>query len=58
MEGINEAVIKQLNEQKGGKDVLPLWKRIWSAYQKDGVSGVDAVLTDLTNRASHQEEGT
>ena len=55
MEGINEAVVRQLKEHKGGEDVLPLWKKLWSAYQKDGATGVDAVLAELTNRTADQE---
>jgi len=52
MEGINEAVVRQLKEQKGGEDVLPLWKKLWSAYHKDGAAGVDAVLAELKTRTS------
>ena len=55
MEGINEAVVRQLKEHKGGEDVLPLWKKLWSAYQKDGATGVDAVLAELKTRTSDKE---
>ncbi len=55
MDGINEAVVKQLKEQKGGEDVLPLWKKLWKAYQQDGSRGVDDVLGQLLHSSDEKE---
>ena len=55
MEGINDAVVRQLKEQKGGKDILPLWHEIWKAYQQDGVRAVDELLNQLLNPPSETE---
>lgn len=55
MEGINEAVVRQLKEQKGGKDVLPLWDKIWKAYQQEGVRAVDELLTLLLDPSGETE---
>ena len=47
MDGINDAVVKQLKEQKGGEDILPLWEKIWRSYQEDGTRGLDNLLAEL-----------
>ena len=52
MDGVNDAVVKQLKERKGGEDVLPLWEGLWTAYQGKGLEGVNAVINDLLNTAS------
>jgi len=56
MDGINEAVVKQLKEQKGAKDVLPLWEKLWSAYQQDGTRGVDDFLSQLMAPSPDSED--
>lgn len=55
MDGINEAVVKQLIEQKGGEDVLPLWDKLWKAYQQEGASGVDEFLNHILKPSGEQE---
>ncbi len=55
MEGIDQAVVAQLQAQKGGEKVLPLWKRLWKAYQQTGGQGVDDVLRQLTEASSGEE---
>ena len=55
MDGINEAVVKQLKEQKGCEDVLALWKKLWEAYQQDGIQGVDNVLGQLLHSPGEEE---
>ena len=47
MQGINEAVARQLRERKGGDDILPLWRELWRAYSDEGAAGVDEVIAEL-----------
>ena len=55
MDGIDQAVIKQLKAQKGGDEVLPLWKNLWKAYQQEGAQGVDDMLSELAKPSDEQE---
>ena len=55
MDGIDQAVIKQLKAQKGGDEVLPLWKSLWKASQQDGAQGVDDMLSELAKPSDEQE---
>jgi hypothetical protein len=55
MDGIDQAVTKQIEAQKGGDEVLPLWKDLWRAYQQDGAEGVDDVLNQLLKASVGQE---
>ena len=55
MDGIDRAVIKQLKAQKGGEDVLPLWKNLWKAYQQEGAQGVDDMLSALAKPSDEQK---
>ena len=54
MDGINDAVVKQLKEQKGGDDILPLWEKIWSAYQNEGTRGLDELLGKLLQTGGNE----
>jgi len=55
MDGIDQAVTKQLKAQKGGDDVLPLWKNLWRAYQQEGAQGVDDLLSQLLKPSDGQD---
>ena len=55
MEGINEAVLRQLKEQKCGKDILRLWDKLWKSYQQDGIGGVDEFLSRLLEPSGEKE---
>ncbi len=54
MQGINEAVVRQLKEQKGSEDVQLLWDKLWKAYQQEGNDGVDAFLNHLLDPSGEQ----
>jgi len=47
MQGIYEAVKRQLEERRGGADLLPLWDDLWHAYRDAGAAGVDECLRRL-----------
>lgn len=55
MDGINDAVVRQLKWQKGGEDVLPLWGELWKAYQQEGVRGIDELLNRLLDPSDESE---
>ena len=55
MEGINQAVVRQLKEQKDGGNVLLLWDKLWKSYQQDGIGGVDEFLSRLLEPSSEKE---
>jgi hypothetical protein len=56
MDEINEAVVAELEEQKGHADVVAFWERIWSAYQQEGGAGVEALIGELLRDPDGNEE--
>jgi len=56
MEGINEAVLKQLAERKGGSEIRPLWDDLWRAYESAGTDGVSELINSLLDPAVRRSE--
>lgn len=56
MDEFNATVLEQLTAQRDHDDVVALWEKIWTRFQRDGAVGVEELLEGLLERPETSKE--
>ncbi len=52
---LEKTVAAKLAAQRGQEEAAALWKKLWSAYEKNGVEGAHAFLGDLLDAPDDED---